>query len=668
MENVVEVAYERQGTSTNTNALGMREMQARAYEHKTAQYLLLKAPPASGKSRALMFIALDKLANGVVDKVVVAVPERAIGASFKPTELRSHGFFADWEPDVDLIVDKNPEGKVDAFVAFMKDPDRKILLCSHATLRFAFEQLDDSAFDRTLLAVDEFHHVSADSNDNKLGGLIHSVLTNSSAHMIAMTGSYFRGDGVAVLLPEDEAKFEKVTYDYYDQLNGYKYLKSLGIGFHFYQGRYTDAIGRVLDTDKKTLIHIPNVNSRESTGDKYEEVDRIIDVIGDLIEQDEETGIYSVKRKDGKVLKVANLVEDDPKRRDKTIGYLRRMSDVDDVDIIIALGMAKEGFDWPFCETALTVGYRGSLTEVVQIIGRCTRDSYNKTHAQYTNLIAQPDAEEQDVTVAANDTLKAISCSLLMEQVLAPSYKFKTKVPIDRSGEIEPGTIVIGGFKASSTERTREIIKNDLKDLVAKVLQEPQYVATALSGDEGVKILNEILIPKVVRETYPYLVEDEVEGVRQAIIVDNFFKNVKIQNPDDGNDPNSVLIHDTPDRRNDGSNEVESKDRRFIEFAGRFINVNDLTFDLISSINPFQRAYEILSKTLDKRVFSTIRDHIAFTRIPMDSARAQQLFPEIVAMTKRTGKEPNLHSQDFHERELAVALRFLRELKAKKDR
>ncbi len=97
------------------------------------------------------------------------------------------------------------------------------------------------------------------------------------------------------------------------------------------------------------------------------------------------------------------------------------------MDVIIALGMAKEGFDWPYCEHALTVGYRGSLTEIIQIIGRVTRDSPNKTHAQFTNLIAEPDAADEEVKVAVNNMLKAITASLLMEQVLAQNFKFKTK-------------------------------------------------------------------------------------------------------------------------------------------------------------------------------------------------------------------------------------------------
>src|SRR5262245_23181696 len=100
-----------------------------------------------------------------------------------------------------------------------------------------------------------------------------------------------------------------------------------------------------------------------------------------------------------------------------------------------SLGMAKEGFDWIWCEHALTVGYRSSLTEIIQIIGRATRDAKGKTHARFTNLIAEPDASEEAVTDAVNDTLKAIAASLLMEQVLAPKFNFTPKTTA--SGPVE---------------------------------------------------------------------------------------------------------------------------------------------------------------------------------------------------------------------------------------
>ncbi len=85
--NIVDVTYARTGGSVNTDAMGMREMQQRVFAKRDAQHLLIKAPPASGKSRALMFVALDKLYNQGRKKVIVAVPERSIGASFASTSL-----------------------------------------------------------------------------------------------------------------------------------------------------------------------------------------------------------------------------------------------------------------------------------------------------------------------------------------------------------------------------------------------------------------------------------------------------------------------------------------------------------------------------------------------------------------------------------------------------
>jgi superfamily II DNA or RNA helicase len=127
--------------------------------------------------------------------------------------------------------------------------------------------------------------------------------------------------------------------------------------------------------------------------------------------------------------------------------------------------MAKEGFDWPFAEHALTVGYRASLAEVIQIIGRVTRDNEGKPHPHFTNLIAQPDATTDDVTLAVNNVLKAITASLLMEQVLAENFTFKTKRGNDDAPK--PGELRIAGFKEPSSPRVKQIVETDLNDLKA---------------------------------------------------------------------------------------------------------------------------------------------------------------------------------------------------------
>lgn len=644
--NLVNVKYAQTGKSKSTNEMGMREMQAKAYEARTAQYLLIKAPPASGKSRALMFLALDKLVNQGIKKVIVAVPERSIGNSFAPTELTKYGFYANWEYNqrYNLCTAGNDKSKVKTFYEFLES-DERILICTHATLRFAFEGLKEEDFNDCLIAIDEFHHVSADG-ENILGNVLRNIMSKSNAHIIAMTGSYFRGDSVPVLTPEDEAKFTNVTYNYYDQLNGYEFLKSLGIGYHFYRGRYykhdeekgMSALEEILDENLKTIIHIPSVQSAESSKEKEQEVDHIIDCLGDLEYQDSETGVMYVKSKrSGRILKIADLVNDNQKERDKIVAYLRGVKSEEDIDMIIALGMAKEGFDWPFCQHALTIGYRGSLTEIIQIIGRATRDSNNKNHAQFTNLIAQPDAVDDDVKLAVNNMLKAITASLLMEQVLAPNFKFKPMEDPDEESDDE-NTIKIRGFKKPTSQRAKDIIESDLNDLKATILQDDTMLK-AMPGNLEPEVINTVLIPKIIREKYPDLNEEDIEAIRQHVVVDSVIKN------------GTVEEHGT---------------KKFLRMAGSFVNIDDINIDLIDTVNPFQKAFEILSKSVTTSVLRSIQDTINVTRIEMTEAEAFASWEGIKRWKQQTGNPPDINSYDPKEQRLAQALLFIQDLKRRK--
>ena len=650
--NIVDIRYEQTGAATSTNELGMREMQAKAYEARDKRFLLIKAPPASGKSRALMFIALDKLAHQGLKKVVVAVPEKSIGRSFKNTNLREHGFFADWRvtPYYDLCDVKNEKDKKGRFLEFFQQEASKVLVCAHATLRNGMKELSDDCFDDVLLAIDEFHHTSADASSN-LGDVVRRVMNNSTGHIVAMTGSYFRGDGIPVLRQEDEARFYPVTYNYYQQLNGYKYLKNLVLGYHFYRGNYLDHIDEVLDTTKKTIIHIPSVNARASTGKgKYAETDDIMRAIGCIERKDYDTCIYHVRTKDGRLLKVADLVEDDPKERNMVQGYLQRMKRAEDMDIIIALGTAKEGFDWQWCEMCLTVGVRGSLTEVIQIIGRCTRDCEGKETARFVNMIAMPEAAQADVKVAVNDFLKAITASLLMEQVMAPSWNFKTEKD---DSEPSPRTLIVEGLKPLSSEKTRLIVQEQLDDLKASILQDEQMVK-AISGSTTAETITQHLIPKVIRERYPDLTDDEVEEVRQRVLLDTMVKGNDIV--DDKGNPISV------------SDDQESEGNRLIKIANRFINIDKLSINLIDTINPFQRAYEVMSKSVDAPTLKIIQDTIAEQKFNLTLEQAISIFkgPLQEYVKEHNGQVPSTESPNLKEREMAAALQMLKNLKARK--
>lgn len=642
------ISYEQTGRSTNTNELGMREMQARVYEKRNEKYLLVKAPPASGKSRAMMFVALDKLAHQNIKKVIVAVPEKSIGRSFKDTILKKFGFFEDWTvPQYFNLCDTEDEKeKVKRFKEFVESfTVAKTLVCTHATLRFALKDLPNEKLNDLFFGIDEFHHTSADAN-NGLGEVVRRLMNNTNAHILAMTGSYFRGDGNPVLRPEDEARFTPVQFNYYDQLNGYKYLKTLQLGYHFYRGHYLSALDKVLDTNQKTLIHIPVTGAKAAGAyDKYEQVKQIIDLIGSKIEENPDTNIMIVKTKDGRLLKVADLVNDDVEHRNHVQGYLQRMKKASDIDIIIAMGMAKEGFDWEWCEHCLTIGVRGSLTEIVQIIGRCTRDSEGKEHAQFTNLIAAPEETQDDVVVAVNDMLKAITASLLMEQVMAPKWNFKTAVDEDDDPTIDKKRqITIVDLKPLSSA-AKQIWEEQLDELKASILQDSRIQA----GIEGVapEYIHKVVIPKIVEERFPQLSEDDVKAISDRLSLDFVLRPT-----------NPEIVED--DENGEGG--------RLLKIANTFINLDKLDINLIQTINPFQRAYEIMSNEIDAPVLKVIQDAIADKKINMDLDEAKRIYLTIFQeWRKEHGDHPSLNDPDPTVRRMAEAIRILKNYKIRRD-
>ncbi len=672
----VSFATARTGASSKANAFGMRAMQERAYSKRGEQYLLLKSPPASGKSRALMFVALDKLHNQGIKQALIVVPERSIGGSFADEPLTEHGFWADWtvKPQWNLCnapgadEPRVAKSKVKAVGEFLAGTDQ-VLVCTHATFRFAVEELGVEAFDDRLIAVDEFHHVSSNP-DNRLGSQLGEIIARDKTHIVAMTGSYFRGDADAVLSPQDEARFETVTYTYYEQLNGYEHLKSLDIGYFFYTGRYLDAIMKVLDPSLKTIVHIPSVNSRESLRDKHKEVEEILDSLGKWLGVDPVTGFHRIELPggQGRVINVADLVDDsDGSARSNVLSALKdsaQRQNRDHVDIIIALGMAKEGFDWIWCEHALTIGYRSSLTEIIQIIGRATRDAPGKERARFTNLIAEPDAAEATVVDAINDTLKAIAASLLMEQVLAPRFEFTPKNAGAQEGfdygssgyaegktnvgvNLETGQIAmeIAGLAMPATPEAKRICKEDLNEVITAFVQDKDVLERGMFDRENTyaEDLTQVQMGKLVRERYPDLSMEDQEAVRQhavaALSVTQQAKQLAL-----GKDETTEPKPNTA----------------FIEGVRKFaMDVRELSIDLIDRINPFDAAYSVLAKAMDEKTLRQVQATIAAKRVNISPEDARDLAKRALQFKNERGRVPDINAQDPWERRMAEGVAAL---------
>ena len=550
------------------------------------------------------------------------------------------------------------------------DSEDRVLVATHATFRFAVDKFGIEAFDDCLIAVDEFHHVSANP-ENKLGAHLAELIARDKVHVVAMTGSYFRGDAEPVLMPHDEAKFDTVTYTYYEQLNGYKHLKALDIGYFFYTGAYADDILKVLDPTEKTIIHIPSVNSRESTKDKIREVEHIIEELGEWQGTDPATGFQLVKRTDGRVLRIADLVDDDAAKRDKVSAALKdpaQKNNRDHVDIIIALGMAKEGFDWIWCEHALTVGYRSSLTEIVQIIGRATRDAEGKTRARFTNLIAEPDASEEAVTEAVNDTLKAIAASLLMEQVLAPRFNFTPKTTTSGpqegfdygEGGYDPNKCNVGfneesgqfqieikGLAEPKTKEAERICQEDLNEVITAFVQDKTAIERGLFDEELVpEELTQVRMGKIIKDRYPELDDHDQEAVRQhAIAALNLTQKAKEAALEDDGGGGA------------GSNALIQGVRKFA------MDVRELDIDLIDRINPFSEAYAILAKTMSEESLKQVAAVISAKKVQLTPEEARDLAKRALKFKQERGRLPSITSPDAWEKRMAEGVAFLARMK-----
>jgi hypothetical protein len=475
-------------------------------------------------------------------------------------------------------------------------------------------------------------------------------------------------------MPEDEAKFETVTYTYYEQLNGYEYLKQLDIGYYFYSGPYADEILAVLDPTEKTIIHIPSVNSRESTKQKHKEVEHILDELGTWKGTDPVTGFQLVETKDGRILKIADLVDDDSATRDKVTAALKdptQKNNRDHVDIIIALGMAKEGFDWIWCEHALTVGYRSSLTEVVQIIGRATRDAPGKTRARFTNLIAEPDASEQAVAEAVNDTLKAIAASLLMEQVLSPRFNFTPKNtssgPVDgyyygeegyQEGQCNVGVkkdtgeflIEVKGLTQPKSKEANRICKEDINEVITAFVQNKTILEKGIFDDETLpEELTQLRMGKIVRDKYPGLDQEDQEAVRQhAIATLNLTQKAK-----------EIASG------NSNANKDEQANTALIDGVKKFaMDVRELDIDLIDRINPFSEAYAILSKTMSEERLKEVAAIIAAKRVNLTIDDARELSRRALKFKQEHGRLPSITAADPWEKSMAEGVAFLARKKA----
>lgn len=119
-------------------------------------------------------------------------------------------------------------------------------------------------------------------------------------------------------------------------------------------------------------------------------------------------------------------------------------------------------------------------------------------------------------------------------------------------------------------------------------------------------------------------------------------------------------------RNSGGDDEPAAVPNTLLEMVKRFINVRELDIELIDSVNAFRERFEIVSKSLDFRLLSTVQSAMVALRVQMTEDEARTLWPRIKAFRASEGREPNVHSPDPLEKRMAEALAWLKAQKAKR--
>ena len=397
--------------------LGMRPMQTWAYSLREERHLYMLCTPASGKTRAIMFIALDKLCNQGLKQAIITVPDKQAGARFLDTPLSEAGFWADWTVNPRWHLCNAPStaaSNIKAVKAFLCS-DGKALVCPQASFCRAMDQLGPEAFDNRLVAVAEYHRTSASLN-KQLSARLRQLARRNKAHLVAMTNSGSRGPFKPGLKPGDEPGFAATTRAYQEPIHC-QYLERLDIGYCLHAGPYTDSLLKALNPIEKTILHIPHISPKE--------LKQIIAQLGDWQGEDKETGFQLVKMNTGtgRILRIANLANGAPAKRAKVAAALKNTSKMrrrDYVDLIITPDTAQADFTWIWCEHALAIGNRPSLPKALQLSGHITQDAPRKRTARFTSLVPAEKTTKAQATAWAQSLAARLATPKTPVPTLSP--------------------------------------------------------------------------------------------------------------------------------------------------------------------------------------------------------------------------------------------------------
>jgi hypothetical protein len=273
------------------------------------------------------------------------------------------------------------------------------------------------------------------------------------------------------------------------------------------------------------------------------------------------------------------------------------------------------------------------------------------------------------VSEAVNDMLKAISASLLMEQVLAPRYEFTPKDAGPKEGfdygadgykegktnfGVNEATgqyhVEIKGLAMPQSPEASRICKEDLNEVLTDFLQDKTAQEQGLFDKENIvaQDLTQIRMGKIVRERYSNLSEHDQEAIRQhAIAAMNITQQAKLEL--------SKVVS--------GDDEIQAN-TALLDGVRKFVNVRELDIELIDQINPFQAAYSVLAKSMDEKLLRQVQTAIEAKKAVISEDEALDLAKRALQFKTERGRLPDVESADPWEKRMALGVRALANYRA----
>ncbi len=426
------------------------------------QHWIVNAPTGSGKSNILLGLSIDALKNDKDHLVILACPQKEIGKGFFKRIWKIDGIDTTIRDNNQLCGDKlfTDTGKVERLKDFIEgkrhshETDRMIV-CTHATLSFVLERVDKSKMKNITLIVDEGHHIRTD-DVNGLGKVANYFLDNDSnkLNLIVSSATPFRGDRAQIIPASEADRFHTFFLNYDRHL--IENCNGLAFSYEFFFNHKGRGNAHTINTIfqrtgvRKTIIFIPRSGTMYSHDrNKRGDVDEVIRGIGntnratftwDLKTMNNGVHIVKLVNRNGKMIRVLDLVMEED--RTKRLDYLR--DNPDDIDIVIGINVPKEGFDWTVATREIIIGKIGSLTEMIQMIGRCFRQHKSKdngkTKVEIIQIFPKVDIQKLDndkVRTNFNDFMKTIYVVFAGRLVLNPVV-IKLPMEIKRKNGLKP--------------------------------------------------------------------------------------------------------------------------------------------------------------------------------------------------------------------------------------